>query len=71
MKVKDLIELLQEHDPELPVCLGDWSEGYVCPHEDAVCVLLVENETYRSLINDEQSVEDVKGTFVCIGNPQY
>ena len=35
MKVKDLIARLQEFDPELPVAVADWQEGYRGASESA------------------------------------
>ena len=33
MKVREFIEKLKTFDQELPICWGDWNEGYMRPRE--------------------------------------
>lgn len=36
MKVRELIDKLQQYDPELEVALGDWNEEYSPPNREVV-----------------------------------
>ncbi len=62
MKVKDLINKLQEFNLELPVCVADWREPYRFPKEKAAeGVELVVNGMYWSVDGS------FRGDYVCLG----
>lgn len=64
MKVKDLIEKLQQFDPELPVAVADWQEEYQLPSEkDAEFV----NELNGRYLVDPNWTDIKSGSFICIG----
>lgn len=69
MKVRELIARLQQFDPELPVCLADWNEGYAPDNEpSAAAVQLIENGRYEpqgGTLPDQSSC--VPGSYVVIG----
>lgn len=43
MKVKDMIEKLQQFDPELPVAIADWNEEWADPSIEAAGSIMVSN----------------------------
>ena len=53
MKLNELIKKLQEYDPELTVCLGDWQERYAFASESAAEQIDTVEDDYRD-INDEK-----------------
>lgn len=63
MKLKDFIRKLQSFDPELPVCITDWSEEYRRPSEvEAECIDVVTD--YYDNNRDART----HGTFLQIGS---
>ena len=67
MKVRDLIQKLQQFDPELPVCVADWSEQWNRPDEEvATGVELVEG-AYSPDPPMKECPYHAVGKFVCIG----
>ena len=68
MKVKDFIEKLKQFDPELPVCIADWAEGYANPsEEDAERIQEATGNYYPIIIPQGNKGPYVVGKFVCIG----
>ncbi len=69
MKVKDLIAKLQEFDPELPVCLADFADGYSDPSEEAATVVDLETDKFYWPFPELPGIrrEKIVGTYVCIG----
>ncbi len=64
MKVKELIKTLEQVDPELVVCLGDWGECYADNSEEvAEEIQVVRNGRYRCTFDGPI----VKGDFLQIG----
>lgn len=63
MKVKDLIEKLQQFDPELPVAIADWNEEYRKPSEPNAEVVNLCDGPYCSTAADKI----ITGSYVCIG----
>jgi hypothetical protein len=66
MTVRALIAKLQQLDPDLPVCVADWSEQYRSPDEGSAELVEVVTEGYWPTVprGDEPTV----GTFVRIGS---
>lgn len=62
MKVKELINKLNEFDPELIVCVADWQEGYFPPSADELSHIEVRSGVF--IIEDNKKAN---GTFLCIG----
>lgn len=69
MKVKDLIAKLGAFDPELPVCLADWTEQCVDPSEDAAETVALRSGTYIKGETFQGPVKFIVGQFVCLGEP--
>ena len=65
MKVKDLIKKLQEFDPELPVCVDDWSESYAHPNEGEA-EIIQEVECHYMPKGGFYETDLIKGKIVCI-----
>lgn len=63
MMVKDLIEKLKQFDPNLPVCLTDWNEGWTEPDERAAEVV----ELWEDCNYFPKDSGGVYGNFVAIG----
>lgn len=76
MTVGELIAKLQEFDPNLPVALGDWNEGYLSPAIHAVNVKLLtdapvdDHEPPEGFVRPQRYGPGVEyaGTYVCIGS---
>ncbi|MGZ4968041.1 MAG: hypothetical protein ACXV8O_01380 [Methylobacter sp.] len=65
MKVKNLIEKLKQFDPELTVCLGDWSESYLHPSEKQVHnINIIHDGLY---VTDEDFKNTTVGNYLQIG----
>jgi len=62
MKVKDLIQKLQELDGELPVCVADWQEQYATESEYYAELISVGGGQYK-----DANHQTVTGQHVTIG----
>jgi hypothetical protein len=65
VKVRELIIALQALDPDLPVCIGDWSENYDMPSEKEAEMLSVVERRYRDVAD---SPDGVVGEILLVGD---
>lgn len=63
MKLRDFVERLQSLDPELPVCIADWSGNFLSPSEKEAEYTRITTDYYN---DDEGSW--IYGTFLQIGD---
>lgn len=67
MKLKDFLKQFDGMDPELPVCVSDWQEGYLHPSETQAEIVEVVQEAAYTAKGQEHNRATTTGRFIQIG----